>query len=610
MSEHSAQGMAYPKGVSWDTPIAGGTLTDMLDESVTKFANRPALSFEGYKLNYRQFGKQVDLAARGLIDLGVRPGDRVGLFMPNTPYYPIMFFATLKAGATVVNFSSAYKDTPTKLEAQIKDSGAKIMVTMDLKPFFDSTRGMLDENLLQDIVVCPMSGALPFFKSLGFQFMAATSTLPKNLELASIDSDNDRIVSFDDLISFGKDDDPRFIPGIDKDQLAVIQYTSGTTGAPKGAMLTHSNFVSNIQQIDALFGWRKDRPQSPSLVVPGQEKFLAAIPFFHVYGLTIGLLKAVHSGAEIEILADPRNTEKVLKTIHDTKPTVFPTVPLMLSSIASHKNIGRYNLQSLKSVLSGGAALPPNVAKSFRAATGRTIYQGYGSTETSPLIASTPPPPGMDNPATVGIPCPQTDIRITDPENPDRVLPYGEKGEITVRGPQVMRGYWNNPDETRKVLSKFGRYRTGDIGFLDENGYLHITGREKRMMSINGFKVSPEMIEKGICEHPELAQIITECALVRVGIGTQKEFGLAVIRFKPEIKAPPEPKELRAMLEGHLTKQEMPREFRYVTDPLPKGDTGKPDWKKMEKDEAERRSSAPLHPSRWSEWECHPPTSA
>lgn len=364
-------------------------------------------------------------------------------------------------------------------------------------------------------------------------------------------------------------------------------------------MLEHRNLVANIQQIESVFGWRKNRPQSESLMVPGQEKFLAALPFYHSFG-KIGLLVGIHMGGEIQIIADARDTKKILETIHKSKATILQAVPLLLNSIVSSPDLKKYNLHSIRDVLSGGAALQSNVRESFEKATGCKIYQGYGSTETSPVITSNPPLPAENCPDSVGIPYPRTEIKIIDLDRPERTLPSGKIGEIYVRGPQVMRGYWKNPEETEKALTKDGWYRTSDIGYLDkETGYLHITGRTGRMRKINGIRISDEVVEKGICDDPVLGGMIAECVVFGVNSGGLKESMIGVIRFKPEIKNPPTPKEIRNILMsgGNLTKHEVPLEFRITTDPLPKGDTGKPDWKKMEKDEAERRSSAALFSS-------------
>lgn len=574
----------YPEGVSWDAEISDATLLDLLDDALEKFSDRPAIDFLGYKLNYAQFGELIDRAALGLIESGIQPGDRVGLFMPNSPYYPIMFFAALRAEATVVNFSSAYKDHPAKLEAQIRDSGTQLMVTMDLKEFFESTKKLLDAGVLQNVVYCPMSGVLPFFKSVGF-------TLFQGKKVARISEYDFGIQSFDNLINLAWEDDKydRDFSDTTPEQLAVIQYTSGTTGTAKGAMLSHFNMAANAQQIDEMFGWRPDRPDLPVLLKPGKEKFLGVLPFFHVYGLTIGIIEAVKAGAEMQILPDPRDVQAVLKAIDKGRPTILPAVPLMISGMIACPDLNKYNLSSVKAVISGGAAMPPNVRDAFEKATGHKIYEGYGLSETSPVVTSNPPSGPNKG---VGLPLSQTEIRIIELGNPGCDVRAGEKGKIWVRGPQVMSGYWNHPEETAKVLTTDGWYDTGDIGRIDEDGYLHITGREKRMMSINGMKVSPEMIEKGIVEHPELAGMIAECCVVRVGIGTLKESGLAIIRFKPEARNVPTPEQLRDMLKDHLTRQQMPHEFRYTAEILPKNDTQKPDWKKLEELEAAKSNTA------------------
>jgi long-chain acyl-CoA synthetase len=629
MSDYAPKGL-YPAGVDWHMPIPGGTLTALLDEAVARFANHPAISFLGYKIKYKELGRLVDNAARGLVDMDVEPGDRIGLFMPNSPYYPIMFFAALKAGATVVNFSSAYKDYPEKLEAQIRDSGASLMVTMDLKEFYNSTKDMLDKKVLEDVVYCHMSNVLPAGKSAAFQLFSNKVVKPVNPW-------DERLQSFDHLVEMGGLADNGALPAIDKNQLAVIQYTSGTTGTAKGAMLSHFNMVANAQQINGMFGQHENRPHAPGLLIPGKEKFLAVLPFYHVYGLTLAL-DALFNGAELIILPDPRDPGAILETIDSQKPTKFPAVPQIISSLTAYdkapvmnpykeplkfakyvresigargieaipsikqaltqrrKTFSDYDTSSINAVISGSAALLPHVNENWtRAAGGNQIYQGYGLTECSPVISSNPPT-GPNKPQSVGLPLPGTEIRLADPNNPERILATGEKGEIWVRGPQVMQGYLNNREETAKVITPDGWYKTGDIGAFDDDGYLYIVGRMKRMANINGIKVSPEMIEKTISENPQLSQLLAECAVIRQNINTNRESLLAILRFKPGVERPTTD-QLKEFLEKSLTSHELPRQFRIVTDPLPKNDMQKPDWKKMEEDEAKAKAPSPQNPT-------------
>lgn len=578
-SQRRAPAGYYPKGVQWDAPIAPANLIGILDKTVKDYGDRPALSFMGYEMDYTDFGSRVEDVAFGLIDMGVQPGDRIGLYMPNTPYYPIMFFAALKAGATVVNFSSLYVEH--ELEKQIEDSGTKIMVTMDLKQFYANTKSLLDKKALEKMVVCPMSGTLPFVKSLAFRLL-------KSKEVARPDKRNPGVVMFDTLWSRGADI-PGWLPEPNPEDTAVLQYTGGSTGTPKGAVLSHFNIAANAAQIGMMFGRRGNRPAAPALMRPGQEKFLVTIPFFHIFGLTIGLINAVKNGAEIAILPNPRDIAATLQAIDKQKPTIFPAVPRILQAMTESKDIGNYDLHSVRAVISGGAPLPSNVHDAFVKATGCGIYQGYGLSETSPVVASNPPT-GQNKPESVGVPFPQTEIRIASLSAPETEAPHGEDGEICVKGPQVMSGYWNRPEETAQVL-KDGWFHTGDIGHFDDDGYLHITDRLKRMLAINGFKVYPNMVENAICQHPAVA----ECVVVGVNKGTVNESVKAFIRYKDGAKAPGD-SEMRAFLKDRLNRLEIPRFIEVRTEELPKTSVGKPDWKKLEDEEA-AKSKASVKPS-------------
>lgn len=577
-SPWSPQGI-YPEGVNWATDIGTGTLLTMLNDSVAKYGDKPCLSHMGYRLTYKQFDALVDKAARGLAASGIRPGDRVGMFMPNTPYFPIMFFAILRSGATAVNFSSTYAETPDKLAAQIQDSGTTTMITMDLKPFLSATRTMIADSHLKNAICCPMHGVLPLVKSLAFRILKSSAT-------GAINSGRNGVLSFSDLLDIGQDYRTT-LPKPKPDDLAILQYTGGTTGLPKGAMLSHFNVLANTRQINAMYGARPDRAEAKSLLRPGQEKFLTTIPFFHIYGLTVGIFTPLNIGAEIEILPDPRDIKKTLQTIESAKPTVFPAVPRILYAITENKDLPKYNLNSIRSVISGGAALPFNVCKAFeKAASNCKILQGYGLSETSP-VAAVNPPTGPNKTHTIGVQLPNTEMRIADLSDPSKDAPHGTDGEICIRGPQVMQGYWNKPSETEKVIDDKGWFYTGDVGHFDEDGYIHITDRLKRMASINGMKFYPNMIEQTISKHPSIA----ECVVIRLNKGSLSETLKAVIRFRPDATDIPTEKDLREFVKDKMTDKEIPRIFEFRTEELPKTAALKPDWNRMEQEES---NTAPI----------------
>lgn len=572
----------YAPGAQWDAAIPRITLVDALNQALHRYPNRPFINFMGKHITYREFGQMVDRTAAGLQQQGVGKCSRVGLYMPNTPFYPVMMFAALKLGATVVNFSPLY--TADELRKQIADSGTEVMVALDLKQYGDaknSAPDLIKDGSLKKLIVCPMADMLPTFKSILFRFF-------KRKDVFSPDRSSPAIRTFSDLGLYGIKPYP---VNIHPNDIALLQYTGGTTGTPKGAMLSHFNIAANVKQIEEMFGARPDRDHDPALIQMGREKFLVSIPFFHIFGLTVGLINAMATGSELIILPNPRDMTATLEAIHKHRPTVFPAVPRMLQGIVAHKDLGHYNLKSIRAVISGGAALPTDVKAAFEQATGCGVYQGYGLSETSPVAASHPPC-GEDHPASVGQPLPRTEIKIVDPENPDTALPVGTTGEICIRGPQVMRGYWNKPDETRKTMTRDGFFRTGDIGHIDDHGYVFITDRLKRMLAINGFKVYPNMVEQALYTHPSVA----ECVVIGVNKGTVKESVKAFIRYKDDATDKPTAEQWRIFLADKLHAMEIPRYFETRTEELPKTVVGKPDWKKLEDEEAQKVQAQPPSP--------------
>ncbi len=572
----------YAPGAQWDMAIPRITLVDALNRALHRYPDRPFINFMGRHITYREFGQMVDRTAAGLQQQGVRKCTRVGLYMPNTPFYPVMMFAALKLGATIVNFSPLY--TADELRKQIADSGTEVMVALDLKQYGDaknSAPDLVKDGSLKKLIVCPMADMLPTFKSILFRLF-------KSKDVFSPDRSSTAIRTFSDLGLYGV---KPFPVNIHPNDVALLQYTGGTTGTPKGAMLSHFNIAANVKQIEEMFGARPDRDHDPALIQMGREKFLVSIPFFHIFGLTVGLINAMATGSEIIILPNPRDMTATLEAIHKHRPTVFPAVPRMLQGIVAHQDLEHYNLKSIRAVISGGAALPPDVKAAFEKATGCGVYQGYGLSETSP-VATSHPPCGENHPASVGQPMPRTEIKIVDPENPDISLPNGTTGEICIRGPQVMRGYWNKPDETRKTMTRDGFFRTGDIGHIDDHGYVFITDRLKRMLAINGFKVYPNMVEQALYAHPSVA----ECVVIGVNKGTVKESVKAFIRYKDDATDKPTAEQWRTFLADKLHALEIPRSFETRTEELPKTVVGKPDWKKLEDEEAQKANAQPSPP--------------
>lgn len=557
----------YPQGTHWDIQIPHIDLARVIDEAIVKFSDRPATHFMGKTITYRELGNLISKATKGLQEMGVKPGDKVGLYMPNTPYYPIMFFAALKAGATVVNYSPLY--TVEELRTQIRDSGTTTMVALDLVDFQKKTGALLDDGTLKNVVTCPMAHVLPTIKSLLFSIFKS--------EMVMCKTHDGKNTVFENLVR----NDGYYKPvAVDPESLAVLQYTGGTTGVPKGAALTHFNLVSNAYQIQEFFMANPDKPDAPGLMKPGQERVLAAIPYFHVFGMMIAMISSLGMGAELNLIPNPKEIDTVLKTLDNRKPSLFPAVPRLLQAISENKRVNDHDLTRLRAVISGGAPLPGNVKDAFEnaALNQGVIKQGYGLSETSPVVASNPPY-GLNKPDTVGLAYPRTEIKIADPDDSGKIMKVGEIGEICIKGPQVMQGYYNRPDETAQVM-KDGWFLTGDLGYLDEDMYLHIVDRKKRMLIVNGENVYPNQVEKVISTHPAVA----ECVVISLPDPRSGEVAKAFIRFKDGVPAPTVD-EMRDFLSQSLNRLAVPRHIEYRKEELPKTAVGKPDWKRMQDEE-------------------------
>jgi long-chain acyl-CoA synthetase len=585
IADGTTMNVYYPEGIAWDVALERQNLARLVEDSVTKYGDKPCIDFLGKKYSYKEFGDMVDRAAQGLVDMGVQKGDRVGLYMPNTPYYPVMFFAALKLGATIVNYSPLYDEA--KLEQQIKDSGTTVMVTLDLKDFFDKARNLQKKGVLDKVVKCRMADVLPFWKSWAFWALKGGDRTRDRA------GQTENVFDFRDIASNGVYYGATTVQA-EKD-IAVLQYTGGTTGVPKGAMLTHFNLLSNAAQIEAFFGYTEQKDKSGIYLEPGNEKILAALPYFHVFGMMVGMINGLKMGSEIIMLPNPRDMKEVLETIDSKKPTILPTVPKLLQGMTEFKGMEKYDLTSLRGAVSGGAALPEGVRKAFEKATKRPgiIKQGYGLTETSPVAASNPPA-GKNKPESVGIAYPGTKIRIADSEDPNKTLKIGETGEILIAGPQLMAGYYNRPEETAEVLVDIDGekwLRTGDIGFMDEDRYVHIVDRKKRMIIINGYNVYPNVIENAFSTHPDVA----ESVVIKVSDERSGEAAKAFVRLKEGVSLSEE--KLRDYLKSKLGRLEMPKMIEFVKEELPKTDVGKPDWKKLQDEEKAKPASSVKRPN-------------
>ena len=534
-------------------------IPSLLSATAKDYGARPAIDFMGRQWTYAQLDKLVDHAARGLQGLGVVAGTRVGLCLPNTPYAVIFFFAVLRAGGVVVNFNPLYVER--EIAHGIIDSGTEIMVTMDLAVMYPKVAAVAARTGLRHIVVCPMAGALPWLKGLLFPYARAK-------DLASVARDA-ITVRYDTLM---RNDGHVAIAVRAPSDIAVLQYTGGTTGTPKGAELTHANITSNCAQVVAGMG----------LESFGQERVLGVLPLFHVFALNSVMILSVRS-ASLMILVPRFDLQDLLATIERTKPTMFPAVPTIYTAIVEAAEKQKVSLGSIKLCISGGAPLPVETRQRFIALTGCELMEGYGLSETSPVVAFTPPGRAYKD-GSVGLPVQGTVVEIRDPADPTRLLPQGERGEICVRGPQVMHGYWNKPAETAAVMID-GALRTGDVGYLDEDGYLFLVDRIKDVILCGGYNVYPRMLEEALYQHPA----VKDAVVIGVPDAYRGQAPKAFVTLKENAHATPA--ELRDFMKDYVSKIELPHEVE-IRDSLPKTMIGKLSKKELVAEEESKVNAA------------------
>ena len=550
---------SYPEGVKWEIEIDNKPVFSLLDEAVQKWPGNYVIDFMDKRITYSQLDEMVNRAAKGFQQLGVKKGVHVGLYLPNTPHYIICFFAILKAGGTVVNYSPL--DAERELIHKIEDSQTDFMVTLDLQVLYPNIAKLLSKTRLKKIIVGNLKEVLPFPKNLLYP-------LVKSKEIASVPND-DTNLTFKALLA----NDGKYTPVKIEDpqeQVAVLQYTGGTTGLPKGAMLTHKNLIAACQQLRAM------QQGTNPVLIDGTERTLCVLPLFHIYALTVNMNFGIAGGAEL-ILHPKFELDAVMKDLDKKKPTVFPGVPTMYMAIANHPEVGKYDLSSLKFCASGGAPLPVEVQDHFQKVTGCRLLEGWGMTETSPSGTSTPLTDKRVAGA-AGVPVPGVEIRIFGVDDHSQVMPTGEIGEIGIKGPNVMKGYWNKPDVTAEsFIGDF--FLTGDTGYLDEDGYMHIVDRTKDMITSGGFNVYPRIIEEAIFEHPS----VEEVTVVGIPDEYRGEAAKAFIKLKvggSEFSL----EELRAFLKDKLGKHELPSALEFRPE-LPKTLVGKLSKKELVEEE-------------------------
>lgn len=519
-------------------------LYTLLDNAAKDFPKKRAFDFLGKHFTWQELSDAANAFAKGLQLAEVKKGTKIGLLFPNCPQSLIAYYGALKAGMTVVNYNPLYAEKD--LAHQIEDSQTDIIVTLDLTATYDKAAKMLKETRLKHIIVCRFTDALPFPKNLLFPVL-------KSKEIASWPRD-DHHTDLDDLLA--NDGKPEEVKIDVKKDVALLQYTGGTTGTPKGAMLTHQNLSANAEQCLIAFDG----------VEMGKEKMLAVIPFFHVFAMTVAMNLAVRIAAEI--VATPRfDLGDTLKIIDKKKPTCFPAVPAIYNGIAHAPNRAKYDLTSLNKCISGGAPLPVDVKKTFEAETGCVLVEGYGLTETSP-VAAVNPINGVNKAGSIGLPVADTDIKLMDPDTGKEVT-LGEKGEVCIKGPQVMPGYWQNEEATKDSFYKGGYFRTGDIAYEDEDGYFFIVDRIKDMIITNGYNVYPRHVEEAIYDHPKVEECI-------VGGLPDKDRGEIIKAWiKPKGGQTITEEEMHSFLKDKLSPMQMPKKIEFRNKELPKTMIGK-----------------------------------
>ncbi|MET1411369.1 long-chain fatty acid--CoA ligase [Roseibium sp. HPY-6] len=545
----------------WTAAFEPRPVHQYLEKTVGQFGHRPAADFMGKIWTYEELGALVNSTAAGLQAMGVGPGVHVGLCLPNTPFYTIFYFAILKIGATVANFNPLYVER--EIAFQARDADVRIMVTMDLKVIYDKVENVRNEKVLDKIIVCPMTFCLPTVKKVLF-------SLFKRKELADIPRDEAH-VWFDELQTKGSAPKPVDIDPVN--DIAVLQYTGGTTGVPKGAMLTHRNLSANIEQMRCVF--EKARL--------GEEKMLCVLPFFHVFAMTVGQNLSVILGAEM-VLQPRFELKALLDAVKRKQVTLFPGVPTLYTAINNSPLTADYDLSSISLCISGGAPLPVEVKESFEKLTGCLLVEGYGLTESSPVAAVNP----LDEnrrAGSIGRLVPGTKARFVSIEDRKTDVGEGEKGELLLHGPQIMKGYWKRDDATADSITAEGYLHTGDVGYRDEEGFIYLVDRIKDLILCSGYNVYPRVIEEAIYQN----EAVDETIVIAIPDEYRGQSPKAFIKLKEGHSMTGD--EMKAFLKDHLSSIEMPREFEFRNE-LPKTMVGKLSKKELVEEEAQKRAKA------------------
>jgi long-chain acyl-CoA synthetase len=537
----------YVEGTPPEIKIPDGPLWQNLDDAVKEFPDNIALYYEGVKITYRELGELVDRAANGFAKLGVKKGDTVAIMLNNCPQFVISYFGALKAGATVTPVNPLAK--PKELRVYLQDTKASTIVVLNF--FYEVVEAVRGESNLQNVIVTAAWDLMSKIK----QILAPKLVYRKEMKSVPPLREGDHF--WNDFMADTVPEAPSVSVDPAKD-IAVYQFTGGTTGIPKAAMLTHNNLKANCIQCGC---WME------SIAERGKESFVAALPLQHIFGQTVSMNLAISWGSVMILVPNARDIKHLLELIDSQKPTFFPIVATLAISIYSYPEVSKYDITSLKLSIAGAMALPAEVTRKFEAATDSMIIEGYGLSEASPVTHANPLDKEKRKIGSIGLPFPSTDCKIVDLENKSKDLAVGEIGELAVKGPQVMQGYHNRPDETNDVL-KDGWLFTGDIAKIDEKGWTYIVDRKKDLINASGYKVWPNDVEEVLFEHPA----VREAAVIGIPDETRGETVKAFVVLEPGKTATVD--EIRAFCKEKMAVYKVPTHVDFV-ETLPKSQVGK-----------------------------------
>jgi long-chain acyl-CoA synthetase len=530
-----------------ETDIPSGSLTDLLREAVDEHSDKTAITFYGRSISFPQLGQMAEALAGALHENGVRKGDRVAVMLPNCPQYVVSFFASLRLGATVTQLNPMYVER--EIEHILRDSGAKkIVVYADMYP---RVKAVQSETEVDEVIVVDLQGTA---------------------EVQEGDS------LFDDYLGNATGAAPEVEIDPEED-LAVLQYTGGTTGVSKGAMLTHRNLIANVSQTLDLF-------IDDQAAFSNNEKIVGVLPYFHIFGLTCVMMFGIRQGLN-QLLVPRFEAQEVAELVKREEPVMFAAVPTMYMGLSALEDLGSYGFDKIRTYNSGGSALPVELARSFEKKTGKTLYEGFGLSEASPVTHFNPPFLGDNREGSIGVPIPSTDSKIVDSETGEQEMPVGEPGELVVNGPQVMKGYWGMPEETANTL-RGGWLYTGDVARMDEEGYFYIVDRKKDMILASGYNVYPREVEEVLFEYPGVSEA--------VAIGVPDEYrGESVKAFVVRLGGSATEEGILDFCKERLAPYKVPKSVEFREE-LPKSTVGKM-LRRVLADEEEAKAASPPSPS-------------